>query len=238
MYMKYAIIAAGEGSRLLNDGITTPKPVIRINGERMIDRLIRIFSANNASSISIIVNEEMHEVHEHLIHTKYPVQLFIIRKNTPSSMHSFYELSHTLRNDRFCLATVDTIFREDEFSEYITAFQRCEDDGLFAVTGYVDDEKPLYVETDKNGLIHDFKDDDFPDSQYVSGGIYCLKNNSIEVLKNAIENGMFRMRNYQRQLLKNRFILKAFPFSKIIDVDRQNDIHKAEMFLKAIDYQP
>ena len=42
--MDYAIIAAGEGSRLVQEGVTTPKPLIRLLGEPMIDRLIRLFS--------------------------------------------------------------------------------------------------------------------------------------------------------------------------------------------------
>ena len=41
--MRYAIIAAGEGSRLAQEGISLPKPLVKINGEAMIDRLIRIF---------------------------------------------------------------------------------------------------------------------------------------------------------------------------------------------------
>ena len=41
--MKYAVIAAGEGSRLVEEGIIEPKPLVRINGETMIDRLLRIF---------------------------------------------------------------------------------------------------------------------------------------------------------------------------------------------------
>ena len=39
--MKYAVIAAGEGSRLAGEGIEVPKPLVRIGGECLIDRLIR-----------------------------------------------------------------------------------------------------------------------------------------------------------------------------------------------------
>ena len=56
--MDYAIIAAGEGSRLAQEGVKWPKPLVRLNGVALIDRLIDIFLRNNATSISIIVNEE------------------------------------------------------------------------------------------------------------------------------------------------------------------------------------
>ena len=232
--MKFAIIAAGEGSRLANEGVATPKPIIRLNGEPMIDRLIRIFIANNASSVSIIVNEEMNEVYEHISTLKLPVPLNIIRKSTPSSMHSFYELSHTIDDDIFCLTTVDTIFHEDEFSKYIEAFSVSAADGLFAVTDHVDDEKPLYVETDEDMIIKGFYDEKPSDVKYVSGGIYCLRNNSLPILKASIDAGIFRLRNYQRQLVGNGLKINAWPFSKIIDVDHQEDILKAEQFLKIV----
>ena len=229
--MKFAIIAAGEGSRLANEGVATPKPLVCLNGEPMIDRLIRIFIANNASSVSIIVNNEMNEVYEHIRNIKLPIPLHIIRKSTPSSMHSFHELSHTLGNDRFCLTTVDTVFHEDEFSQYINAFTESATDGLFAVTDHIDDEKPLYVETDENMSIKGFHDDNPIGFKYISGGIYCLSSNSIPILKTSIEAGICKMRNYQRQLVENGIKLQAWPFTKIIDVDHQEDIRKAELFL-------
>ena len=233
--MKFAIIAAGEGSRLANEGVVTPKPLVCLNGEPMLDRLIRLFAANKASSVSIIINEAMDEVFSHISNTKYPVPLHVIRKSTLSSMHSFYELSPTLGNERFCLTTVDTVFPEDEFTTYIDAFLQCASEGLFAVTGYVDDEKPLYVETDENMTIRGFYDENVSEARYVSGGVYCLNSSSIPALKAAIDAGMSKMRNFQRLLLKNGFLLQAWPFTKIIDVDHPDDIRKAELFLKGAD---
>ena len=62
--MKYAIIAAGEGSRLAQEGIVSPKPLVKVDGEMLIDRLIRVFMANGASEIDVICNEQMKAVVE------------------------------------------------------------------------------------------------------------------------------------------------------------------------------
>ena len=155
--MKFAIIAAGEGSRLSNEGACAPKPLIKINGEYMIDRLIRIFTENGAEEVVVIVNCLTNLVKDHLLE-KYDVitddgsikhdtakgpSVRLVCKTTPSSMHSFYEISRYLRGDKFCLTTVDTIFREQEFKQYISVFEKSGTDGLMAVTSYVDDEKPL-----------------------------------------------------------------------------------------------
>lgn len=232
--MDYAIIAAGEGSRLVQEGVKWPKPLVQLNGTTLIDRLINVFLKNEATSISIIVNEEMTEVQEHLQKLKLPVPFYLLVKSTPSSMHSFYELSHYLDSDSVCLTTVDTIFKEEEFGGYIQEFLKdTQLDGLMAVTDYIDDEKPLYVDTDKDLMIRGFLDKQGePACTYISGGIYCLRRPGLKVLNNAIEQGMSRMRNYQRQLIAEGLKLKAYPFSKIVDVDHAEDIKKAEEFLK------
>ena len=232
--MDYAIIAAGEGSRLAQEGIKWPKPLVKLNGIALIDRLIDVFLRNNASSINIIVNEQMTEVQDHLKALQLPVPFHLLIKSTPSSMHSFYELSQVWQGEEICLTTVDTIFREEEFSGYIQAFRQEKTlDGLMAVTDYIDDEKPLYVQTNEQMDIVNFLDRSNGDCRYISGGIYCLRKPAIGVLKKAIDEGMSRMRNYQRQLIAEGLRLKAYPFSKIIDVDHAEDIVKAEAFVQA-----
>jgi hypothetical protein len=40
------------------------------------------------------------------------------------------------------------------------------------------------------------------------------------------------MRNFQRALIKDGLCLKAWPFSKVLDIDHAEDINKAEAFLR------
>lgn len=231
--MKFAIIAAGEGSRLSQEGIELPKPLVRLNGEAMIDRLIRIFNENEAEEICIIVNtlHPQTEAHVRTLMEKHegaPIKLVV--KSTPSSMHSFFELSPFLHDAPFCLTTVDTIFREDEFKAYIQAFKASEADGMMAVTDYIDDEKPLYVATDKHLNITGFLDQS-DSCRFISGGIYALKPIALKTLERCMEEGQSRMRNFQRGLVCDGLQLKAWPMSKILDVDHAGDIIKAEDFL-------
>lgn len=235
--MKFAIISAGEGSRLAQEGVQLPKPLVQLNGMAMIDRLIHIFAKNGAEQVVVIINNEVAQTKEHLALLKKvsEVSLEVIVKTTPSSMHSFYELSTYLKDDKFCLTTVDTIFREEEFSRFIEAFKASDKDGLMAVTDYIDDEKPLYISTDEELNITGFHDARTPDCRYISGGIYCLTPKSIDTLQRCMENGMSRMRNFQRQLVADGLHLGAYPFSKILDVDHASDIEKAEAFLNGKD---
>ncbi|MDR1402699.1 MAG: NTP transferase domain-containing protein [Tannerellaceae bacterium] len=233
--MDYAIIAAGAGSRLVQEGVEWPKPLVRLNGISLIDRLIDVFLQNDATSINVIVNEEMKEVQAYLGKLQLPVPYRLRIKSTRSSMHSFFELKDCLQNERFCLATVDAIFKEEEFRKYIQSFLKDENiDGLMAVTDYIDDEKPLYVNTDQNLCIKSFSDKAEPGGvRYISGGVYCLKRTALKVLDGAMAKGMSKMRNYQRLLIEEGLALKAYPFSKIVDVDHAGDIVTAERFLNA-----
>ena len=234
--MKYAIIAAGEGSRLAEEGVEQPKPLVQLNGVSLIYRLIDIFTKNEAESISIIINNEMKAVWEHVDSLKKnsSVPLNVIVQSTPSSMHSFFELNTFLQTGKFCLTTVDTIFKDDEFSEFIQAFVAdTENDGMMAVMNYIDDEKPLYVGVNDQLEINGFFDSSDGTMQYISGGIYCLSSKAIKTLDYCMKNGISRMRNYQRQLVADGLKLKAFPFKKIVDVDHAEDIVKAEEFLRS-----
>ena len=232
--MKFAIISAGEGSRLLQEGVQLPKPLVQLNGVAMIDRLIHLFARQGADEVLVIINNEVPLTKAHLAelerHAEVPLRVIV--KTTLSSMHSFYELSSYLKDDRFCLTTVDTVFHEDEFAHFIEAFKRSDKDGMMAVTDYIDDEKPLYIGTDEDLNITGFYDAAMPDTKYISGGIYCLTPKAIQTLEQCIRAGMSRMRNFQRQLVNDGLRLEAYPFSKILDVDHAEDIVKAERFLK------
>ncbi len=232
--MNYAIIAAGEGSRLAQEGVAKPKPLVDICGEPMIGRLINLFCRCNAESISIIVNEQMTEVREYIESLSLDIPLNLVAKTTPSSMHSFFELSRVIPKGRFCLTTVDTIFREQDFRPYIEAMEADERyDGMMAVTDYIDDEKPLYVQTDDDLNITAFRDERYDGAKYISGGIYALNEKAIDVLADCMERGVARMRNFQRALVDAGLRLKAYPMGKILDVDHAGDIEKAENFINS-----
>lgn len=233
--MKFAIIAAGEGSRLAQEGVRLPKPLVPLCGEAMIARLIRIFRENKAEEIIIIVNRlhpETEAFIRRLMQRPEGKDIRLVVKTTPSSMHSFSEIAPYLGDAPFCLTTVDTIFREEDFSRYIAAFRRSDKDGMMAVTDYIDDEKPLYVGTDAAMNITGFYDKN-EGNRYISGGIYALKPNALGTLQRCLMAGKSRMRNFQRALVEEGLSLEAYPFSKILDVDHAEDILKAEAFLQA-----
>lgn len=234
--MNYAIIAAGEGSRLVQEGIAVPKPLVDLDGRPMIRRLIDIFTALDAETVSVIVNEQMTEVRRYLesLVDTLPCRLNIVVKSTPSSMHSFMEVSRVFPSgSKFILTTVDTIFRPADFRRYVRAFEEApaDIDGVMGVTTFIDDEKPLYVDTDAHDIITGYYDRPFEGVRYISAGIYGLTTPALDVLQRCIDNGVSRMRNYQRALVESGSRLLAYDLGKVVDVDHAGDIETARAFL-------
>ena len=239
--MNYAIIAAGEGKRLAEEGLNVPKPLVKVGGECLVDRLIRIFILQGATNIVVLCNERDKEVQRHLRDISLSgmdgraVPLEFRAKNTLSSMHSLYELHPLIGEGPFCLTTVDTVFLQREFDEYV---RRCGQliaegsaQGVMGVTEYVDDEKPLYVGTDNDDNITGFYDER-NDCRFVSAGIYGLTPQVWPVLEACVGRGERRMRNFQRALVDVGLRLKAVPFSKVMDVDHAADVAKADKWLE------
>ncbi len=231
--MNYAIIAAGEGSRLVSEGVRLPKPLVDLDGRPMIRRLIDMFIDNRAESISVIVNEQMTEVAGYLRSLELPVPVRLVVKSTPSSMHSFYEVSRVLPKGKYVLTTVDTVFRAEDLRRYVDEFEAdTEADGCMGVTSFIDDEKPLYIDVDGDMWITAFRDDPWPGVKYISGGIYGLTAPALDILERCMAGGVSRMRNYQRALVAEGLKLRAVPFSKIVDVDHAGDIATAREFIR------
>lgn len=242
--MRYAIIAAGEGSRLAHEGIKVPKPLVEVKGETLIGRLLRVFAELDAEEIVIITREDYDIPEVKPLGCK--VQRMV--KETESSMHSFYEMLPLLENGPFILTTVDTFFDETLFREYVDYFTKAVEegyDGVMAVTDYIDDEKPLYVATDcdvdtvgdamadlnkqmhqsSRLLISGFLDED-PEQrcEYISAGIYGFTSKALDTLKRCMAEGQSRMRNFQRGLVSDGLRLLAFPMGKVVDIDHIKDI--------------
>lgn len=226
--MKIAIIAAGEGSRLREEGIMIPKPLLTLHGETLLMRHIRRAAQNGFSSAAVIVNDIYPELAEYLENTPFPLPVEKVVKSTPGSMHSFYELRNFLRNEPFLLTTVDPVYTDHGFRHYLETIRKnhgaC---GVMALTSYVDDEKPLWVSTDPDMRILSYSSDK-GEAKWVSAGFYFFRPEVIPLLESAMEEGLVRMRSFQQYLLSKGCHLVGCDVGKVIDIDHAGDIIKAE----------
>ena len=135
----------------------------------------------------------------------------------------------------FCLTTVDAIFEENTFMTYVQEFKKALQQGVDAymgVTKFVDDEKPLFVETDESMRVLGFHDEGSVHCKYVSAGIYGLHPHIFDILQRCIQRGEQRMRNFQRALIAAQCTVMAHDMGQVLDVDHLSDVVKAEAFLR------
>lgn len=231
--MTLAIIAAGESSRLKQEGIPGSKALVRVGGVPLIKRIIQSGLRAGADRLCCIINEQSSDVKEYLCSQQYSVPLHLIVQSTPSSMHSLFALARSLCDSPFCLAAVDTVFREDEFKRFL-AFSRAKTsagaDGILAITRFIADEKPLCVGVDAQMRVIRLSDT-LESFEWVTGGLYYFSPRIFYVIDDALRSGTTRLRNFLRLLLTHNYQLYGYPFSKMIDVDHVADIAMAEQFL-------
>jgi NDP-sugar pyrophosphorylase family protein len=231
--MKVGIIAAGEGSRLKQDGVSVPKPLVKVNGIPILERLLLQYHSTGISAAYCIINQQSIAVREYIGTQKLPISVHFHVKTTPSSMHSLFELGRYLRNDHFLLSTVDSVFDTAELAGFMESAQRREVDGLLAVTQPSDDDNPLWVELNDSNRIVAFRKPS-AGRRLITGGLYFFSPRIFDVQNEAIGSGISRLRNFLNLLLQKEYILKAHRFKRIVDLDHAADIGLAEEFVHAL----
>lgn len=225
--MHYAILAAGNGSRL---GSIAAKPLVTIGGETLVSRMLGVIAARpDVDSVSVITNSRLPEIERRLRSLSLPFDLCVIPAETLSAAHSLQKvMAHIPRGEKVVALTVDTVFSPEDFNEYVNEFNLMTDaDALMAVTRYVDDEEPMFVEADDSAHIRAFADFPSGAAEYVSAGIYGLTEAAREVLDRGIRCGVNGLREFQRSLLLSGLNVRAMEFGTVIDVDRPHDLDQA-----------
>lgn len=234
--IEFAIIAAGEGSRLKEDGFSLPKPLLPLAGTPMIERLIHIFANQGAPRVHVLVNSQSPQLLEFLEGNVWPVPVVCHVKDTDSSLHSLYTLA-TLNPDweACCVTTTDTVFSEPDFARYVKGFEANQEaDAYMGLTAFIDDESPLYADVDATQRVVAYADHFEPHFKYVSAGIYGLRRQALDRIKKCVDQGYSRMRNYQRYLLEENLWVQGHLLGKVVDVDHLKDREAAEVFLSEI----
>ena len=145
-----AVIAAGEGSRLKQLGV--PKPMIEIGGVPLIAHVLGNFEAAGIVSAAVIFNEAEKDCAAYVRERFAKLVSTIVVKSTRSSLESFREILAVAPSGRLLVSTVDAFCPRKEFLRFL---RRAEElsvtTTVLGVTGYINDEKPLWVTTTRSG---------------------------------------------------------------------------------------
>ncbi|MGA9364951.1 MAG: sugar phosphate nucleotidyltransferase [Bacteroidota bacterium] len=234
--MKVGIIAAGEGSRLKQDGVSTLKPLVKVDGVAILERLLLQYHSIGISEAYCIINKESTAVRESIERRRLPIPVHFHVKTTPSSMHSLFELGRYLHDDYFLLSTVDSVFDTGELEEFMTFAQTRNADGLLAVTQPSDDDNPLWVDMDQSNQIKAFRKPTTAEA-FVTGGLYFFSPRVLDCRSEALSRNMSRLRNFLNLLLEKGYLLRGYKFKRMVDLDHAADIQLAEEFIQGLGHE-
>jgi NDP-sugar pyrophosphorylase family protein len=230
--MKMGIIAAGTGERLIRGGITTPKPLVGVEGKPLIARIIEAGASLEITSIACIVNDLNPAVADFLRSNHWPVPMEIVIKTTPNSMESLFCLAPHLSREPFILFTVDVVCAQQVVEDFVREARALNDaKGALALTRHVDDEKPLWAAIDNSRRIVAMGDG-ARGSEWVTAGFYYFSPDIFAEIAPAKKKNLTALRQFLGHLIAEGYPLFGIPVPKTIDVDYPEDIAKAEALLK------
>jgi NDP-sugar pyrophosphorylase family protein len=231
--MKAAIIAAGLGERLRRAGYTQPKPLVPVAGQALIDHVLAAVVMAGLDEVACIVNQAAQGIEEHC-RARWPdLEFEFVRRTTPSSMESLFTLAPLLGDERFLLLTADAVFAPSMLRHFLVSTTcRPSADGVLAVSSFVDDEKPLWVELAPGGRITAFGPA-AQESRLVTAGFYVFSPTIFAEIDSAREARLGALRDFLGLLQTRGYRLYGKRVGKTVDVDRAEDIAIAEAFIRS-----
>ena len=238
MSLRAGVIAAGRGDRL-RSASRTLKPLVRIGGRTLVERVLTSIGEAGASEVVLIINEASLEVREHVSARSWPFAVRWIVETTPSSMHSFLRvveaLAETGDSGPFLISTVDTIALPGAYARFAEAARVAEAAGAYAaavtlaLTTSFDDERPLLVRLEGSAVTA--IGDEAAPTPYATAGYYAVRPSILGEADAARRDGVRALREFLARLLARGHRFDGIVSPASIDVDRPLDVDAAEEFL-------
>jgi len=231
--MKIAIIlAAGEGERL--QSLNPFKPMIKVGEKVLLEHTLTQLLPLKFEQIHIIFNDKERVMPLDQAPNVHSSKVQYFFKSTASSLHSLYEVSKKLalkEQGHYFISMIDSIVSPHDLAAFASFCRDLkENQSAILTTRFVEDEKPLTVQTNLKGEVTAFQIP-LQARNIVTSGVYCLDCQAMQELQNCVQSGVSKMRNFLTYLVEHGHIIKAFTVDKTLDIDRPQDIKSAEEFL-------
>ncbi|HTY41107.1 MAG TPA: NTP transferase domain-containing protein [Thermoanaerobaculia bacterium] len=216
-----AVIAAGEGSRLKS--VAPSKPMLEVGGTPLIGHVLSNFEAAGIRSAAVIFNDAGKAGADYVRAHFAELVSTVVVKTTRSSLESFREILAAAPPGRLLVSTVDAFCPRKEFVRFVRRAEELPAAAtVLAVTGYVHDEKPLWVTTTRSGRVTVVGG---ASGDAVTAGIYVFPE---RVRRLGIPSELGRLRDFLAWLAKSGEPIEAADIPKVVDVDRAEDLAAAE----------
>ncbi|MBI3300032.1 MAG: NDP-sugar synthase [Elusimicrobia bacterium] len=225
------IIAAGLGERLAGLHPGLPKPLVPVGGKPLVHWVVSGLLDAGIERLVILFNSKGDAARDALKKDFPDAPIEFLRADTPTSFASFRLVAATLarKHDAFLMSTVDALIPPAEVRRFayeaLVPFPgMTEPAAAVALTHFVEDEKPLWADTDADGRVTAFGDAAIKQAA-VTCGLYAMTKESARHLRESPEAP--RLRDWWTGLSKSHPI-RGVTLSDTVDVDRPEDLPAAE----------
>lgn len=228
------ILAGGEGSRLLADGVRVPKPMVRVGGRPQVIHLVETLLELGCPAVTCLVRDEFPEVVSELARQPWRGAVRVHGCRTPSSLHTLVEGLARVPDGPVFATMVDTVMPPGDWRlvfEGSRAGLAAGADAVLAVTPFVDDEAAVYVSCGAGGRVRHLSGRP-TEPPCVTGGVYAFAPGMRALAREAADAGVSRMRNFLSRLVDGGRVVNAIPVPRIIDLDRLSDLEAANAWLQ------
>lgn len=240
------ILAGGTGSRLAADGVDGPKAAVAIAGRPQLVRLVDMLGELGCRTITCMLRDTRDSAADAASATRAlldglselggaPVRVVPCR--TPSSLHTLVDgLATVASGDVFCTMVDTVMLHRDWRTVYDASIDLLAGgaDAVLAVTPFVDDERPVWVERDAAGIVRRLGDTPVS-PPCVTGGVYAFGAAARAEATRARRSGISRMRGFLARLVDEGARVATVEVTRIVDVDRRQDLELANAWLGAED---
>ncbi|MFA6004181.1 MAG: HAD-IA family hydrolase, partial [Elusimicrobiota bacterium] len=173
--LRVGIIAAGDGTRLQNSHPGTIKPLVPVRGRPLCHWVISALKEAGLEDFTILFNSRGRRAQESLLAAFPDIHWTFLERDTASSWESFRLVAKTLAGSGqdFIISTIDAIIPPAEVRRFAQEARRSGAACALALTRFVDDEKPLWADLRKDGMLSALGEDARV-REHVTCGLYYL----------------------------------------------------------------
>lgn len=163
----FVICAAGKGERFLKHGLQTPKPLLKLNGQTMLDRSIASLNTLPCDQIIIIYYKD------HALKQNDKYDFVEITHQTRGQLETFMLAKDKIINDEVVIYNCDTYFESQELNNLIEIGLY---DGIIPCSKQPGDAWSFCQIDDSNNILKVAEKSRI--SEWASVGYYYFKNKS------------------------------------------------------------
>jgi NDP-sugar pyrophosphorylase family protein len=203
--------------------------MIRVAGMPLIGHAVSAFRDAGISDVVAVFNpDNVKQCSDYLLSRFGDMNFRIVCRDTATSAETFLALLDLAGKGRIIVSTVDSIYGRGVIDSFVSFSSGMPEDHVcLGMSSYVDDEKPLYIAVDDDGLVTSLGGGV---SEFVTCGIYSL-DASCSSLYNHMD--FPALRRLLSRFVNDGMKVYGFDMGQVIDVDRPGDVEAAERFLEA-----